>query len=73
MLSRIPKTLYRNYTSDDVGMKRDIYISVCKCFDELQTDSNGVDFKDTMSFIMKDSKGRWNPMIVQEILKEFEK
>ena len=67
------KRLYRNYTSDTVQDKRDIFILLCKGFDELQTDVNGVSYSDMMSYVMKHSKGKYNPMIVQGIFNEFKK
>jgi len=67
------KKLYRNYTCDYPKMYRDIHIAVCEAFDELQKDSDGVEYKDMLSHIMNKSKGHWNPAIVQDILKQFEK
>lgn len=67
------KMLYRNYASDTVQNKRDIFILLCKGFDELQTDIEGVSYSDMMVYIMRHSNGKFNPMIVQEILNEFKK
>ena len=67
------KMLYRNYASDNVQNKRDIFILLCKGFDELQTDIEGVSYSDMMVYIMRHSNGKFNPMIVQEILNEFKK
>jgi hypothetical protein len=67
------KMLFRNYASDTVQNKRDIFILLCKGFDELQTDIEGVSYSDMMVYIMRHSNGKFNPMIVQEILNEFKK
>lgn len=67
------KKVYRNYCSDKPAMYRDIYIAICECFDEHQKDEDGVDISVMISHIMRKGRGSYNPMIVSEILKEFEK
>jgi len=68
------KKLIRNYCSDTPAMMRDIYIALCKGFDEMQDDSFvGVDKGKMIGFIMKETRGSVNPMVLNEILKDFEK
>jgi len=68
------KRVYRNYCSDMPYMYMTVYKAMCECFDKHQDESsNGVEYSVMMSYIMMATKGSINPMIVQEILKEFEK
>jgi len=64
--------LHRNYCHDEPGMIRDIHITICECFDELQTDRD-VSMIDMIKCIMKKSRGAWNPMIVNQELLRFKK
>jgi len=67
------KKLIRNYAHDMPAMMRDIYIALCKGFDEMQNDYEGVDKGKMIGFIMKETRGSVNPVILNEILKDFEK
>jgi len=67
------KKLFRNYTHDLPAMMRDIYIALCKGFDEMQDDFDGVDKGKMIGFIMKETRGSVNPVVLNEILKDFEK
>ena len=64
----------RNYAYDMPGTYKEVYIALCDGFDEMQKDCiEGVKKSDMIGYIMKATKGRVNPMVLNEILKEFER
>lgn len=67
------KKYFRNYAHDMPKMYRDVYTAMCDCFDKYQKDFDGVDERTMITYIMKYTRGSVNPMLLNEILKEFEK
>lgn len=65
--------VYRNYTNDIPALYLKIYKAMCDCFDLYGDDRGGVDKSVMFDYIMKETKGSCNPMIIEEVLKEFEK
>ena len=65
--------VYRNYNLDLPRIKMNIYIAISECFDECMDSDNSVDKNVMIGYIMKKTKGHYNPSIINGILKEFER
>jgi Ca2+-binding EF-hand superfamily protein len=70
--NNIEPMVFRNYASDTCLLYKEVYNYMCEAFDLYQKDGKGVPKSKIFTYIMKKSRGRCNPMILNELLKEFE-
>lgn len=58
---------------DSAGEKAILYRIISDGFSELGDDRGAVDSKKMFAYIMKQSCGRFNPVLVQSVLSEYER